>query len=164
MRNEHMKNIRLFLMLWLALDGSLLLPAGARIGVVILETVPTGDGVKYALVNTSSLNLKGAEEHNAVALRSDPSVGRYATGIINPGESFVSFEPGKWTDWADAVAAFGSTGSNAFVDYDNLPIKAYIYPLAEVEKAHRLTEWVPTAGGQAAVCPEDGYLLLDIAR
>ena len=148
----------------LTLDGGLLLPAGARIGVVILETVPAGGGVKYALVNTSSLNHKGAEAHNAAAGRYDPTVSRYARGIINPGESFVSFEPGKWTDWTDAVAAFGSTGSNACVAYDNLPVKAYIYPLAEVEKAHRLTEWIPTVGGQAAICPEDGYLLLDIAR
>lgn len=86
----------------LALDGGLQLPAGARIAVAVLETVPTDGGVKYALVNTSSLNRKGAEEHNAAAGRYDSSVSRYATGIINPGESFVSFEPGKWTDWSDA--------------------------------------------------------------
>ncbi len=75
----------------LAMDGCLLLPAGARIGVVVLETVPSGGGVKYALVNTSSLNRKGAEDHNAAAGRYDPTVSRYATGIIDPGESFVSF-------------------------------------------------------------------------
>ena len=148
----------------LTLDGGLLLPAGARIGVVILETVTADSGVRYALVNTSGLNEKGAAEHNAVAGRNDPRVSRYARGIINPGESFVSFESGKWTDWSEAVAAFGSMGSNACMAYDNLPVKAYIYPLAEVEKAHRLTEWIPTGGGQAAICPEDGYLLLDIAR
>ena len=148
----------------LTLDGGLLLPAGARIGVVILETVTADSGVRYALVNTSGLNEKGAAEHNAVAGRNDPRVSRYARGIINPGESFVSFESGNWTDWSEAVAAFGSMGSNACMAYDNLPVKAYIYPLAEVEKAHRLTEWIPTGGGQAAICPEDGYLLLDIAR
>ena len=43
-------------------------------------------------------------------------------------------------------------------------MKACIYPLAEVEKAHQLSERIPTGGGQAAICPEDGYLLLDIAR
>ena len=148
----------------LALDGALLLPAGARIGVAILETVPAGDGVKYALVNTSSLNHKGAVEHNAVAGRNYPAVSRYARGIINPGESFVSFDPGKWKDWSDAVSSFCSSGRNACIAYDNLPVKAYIYPLAEVEKTHRLTEWISTVGGQAAICPEDGYLLLDIAR
>ena len=117
----------------LTLDGGLQLPAGGRIAVAVLETVPAGDGVKYALVNTSSMNLKGAEEHNAIAGRYGITVSRYATGIINRGESFVSFESGKWTDWADAVAAFGSTGSNAGMAYDNLPVKACIYPLAEVK-------------------------------
>ena len=41
----------------LNLNGGLLLPADARIGIVILETVPVDGGVKYALVNTGSLNL-----------------------------------------------------------------------------------------------------------
>lgn len=107
----------------LTLDGGLQLPAGGRIAVAVLETVPAGDGVKYALVNTSSMNLKGAEEDNAIAGRYGITVSRYATGIINRGESFVSFESGKWTDWADAVAAFGSIGSNAGMAYDNLPVK-----------------------------------------
>ena len=48
--------------------------------------------------------------------------------------------------------------------YDNLPVKAYIYPLEEVEKARNLSERIPTSGGVAAICPEDGYLLLDIAK
>ena len=148
----------------LSLNGGLLLPAGARIGIVILETVPVDGGVKYALVNTASLNLKGAEEHNAGAGKYGPQVSRYAKGIVNPGESFVSFEPGTWTDWADAIAAFGNTGSNAAVAYDNLPIKACIYPLAEVERVHDLSERIPTSGGEAAICPEDGYLLLDTAK
>ena len=117
----------------LTLDGGLQLPAGGRIAVAVLETVPAGDGVKYALVNTSGMNLKGAEEHNAIAGRYGITVSRYATGIINRGESFVSFESGKWTDWADAVAAFGSIGSNAGMAYDNLPVKACIYPLTEVK-------------------------------
>ena len=148
----------------LNLNGGLLLPADARIGIVILETVPVEGGVKYALVNTGSLNLKGAEDHNSIAGEYVPKVSRYAKGIVNPGESFVSFESGKWTDWADAIAAFGSIGCNADVAYDNLPVKAYIYPLDDVEKAHNLSERIPTSGGEAAICPEDGYLLLDIAK
>ena len=27
-----------------------------------------------------------------------------------------------------------------------------------------LSERIPTGGGEAAICPEDGYLLLDIAK
>ncbi len=67
-------------------------------------------------------------------------------------------------DWADAIAVFGSGGSGEGVAYDNLPVKAYIYPLTEVEKVHSLSERIPTNGGEAAICPEDGYLLLDVAK
>lgn len=58
------------------------------------------------------LDLNGAEDHNSSAGQYAPKVSRYAKGIVNPGESFVSFESGKWTDWADAIAAFGNTGCN----------------------------------------------------
>jgi hypothetical protein len=148
----------------LELNGSLLLPAGSRIGVVILESVPVSGGIKYALVNTGSMNLKGAEAHNANAGKNGVTAHRYAKGIVNAGESFVSLESGKWMDWADAISVFGSNGSNEGIAYDNLPVKAYIYPLAEVERVHNLSERIPTNGGEAAICPEDGYLLLDIAK
>lgn len=148
----------------LELNGSLLLPAGSRIGVVILESVPVSGGVKYALVNTGSMNLKGVEAHNAGAGQYGVTARRYAKGIVNAGESFVSLESGKWMDWADAIAVFGSGGSGEGVAYDNPPVKAYIYPLAEVEKVHSLSERIPTNGGEAAICPEDGYLLLDVAK
>ena len=48
--------------------------------------------------------------------------------------------------------------------YDNLPIKAYVYPREQVEQVHDLSHRVKTAGGEAAICPEDGYMLLDIAK
>ncbi len=146
------------------LNGALQLPAGSRIGIVIMESVPVDGGIKYALINTGSMNQKGAETHNANAGKSDAKAKRYAKGIVNPGESFVSFESGKWMDWADAIASFGNIGSNDGIAYDNLPVKAYIYPLTEVEKVHDLSERIPTSGGEAAICPEDGYLLLDIAK
>ena len=40
----------------LPLSSNLLLPEGTRIGIVVLESVPVENGIKYALVNTSSLN------------------------------------------------------------------------------------------------------------
>ena len=135
----------------LNLNGGLLLPAGVRIGIVILETVPVDSGVKYALVNTGSLNLKGAEDHNSSAGQYGPMVSRYAKGVVNPGESLVSFESGKWTDWADAIAAFGNTGCKAAEAYVNLPVNAYIYHLDAVEKAHNLYVRLPTSGGEDAI-------------
>ena len=41
---------------------------------------------------------------------------------------------------------------------------ALAYLGRELEKAHNLSERIPTSGGEAAICPEDGYLLLDIAK
>ena len=110
-----------------------------------------------------ALNEAGAEAYNALHQENGQSVTRYARGIVNPGESFVSFSYGTWTDWYDAIASFQSRGNNAYVSYDNLPIKAYVYPWSQVEKIHDLSNRVPAPGGEAAVCPEDGYTLLDIA-
>jgi hypothetical protein len=92
------------------------------------------------------------------------SIKRYAKGIVNAGESFVSFEPGVWTDWSDAIAYIGEIGSNVNVAYDNLPVKAYIYPWSEIEQIHDLSDRIPAIGGDAAVCPEDGYTLIYVAE
>ena len=43
--------------------------------------------------------------------------------------------------------------------YDNLPIKAYVYPKAEVEKVHNLTLKIPASGGEVSICPDCGYVL-----
>ena len=56
------------------------------------------------------------------------------------------------------------TGANVNMAYDNLPIKAYIYPWSQVQLVHDLSKRVPTVGGEAAVCPEDGFTLLDVVR
>ena len=145
------------------MNDNLLLPAGSRIAVVVLESVPVEDGTRYALINTGSLNEAGAEAYNALCQNEGKKVKRYARGIVNPGESFVSFTSGAWTDWYDAVASFQNRGNNTYVAYDNLPIKAYVYPWSQVEKIHDLSNRVPAPGGEAAVCPEDGYTLLDVA-
>ena len=115
-------------------------------------------------MNTVSLNLKGAEDHNSGAGQYAPKVSRYAKGIVNPGESFVSFEPDRWIDWSDAVDHINDIGANVYMAYDNLPVKAYVYPWAQVQQVHDLSHRIPVAGGEAAICPEDGYMLLDVAR
>ena len=124
--------------------------------------MPDENGVRYTLVNTGSLSEKGVETYNTLHETEGLSFNRYAKGVVNPGESFVSLEAGKWLDWTDALAAFENMGSNAYVAYDNLPIKAYIYPLKEVERIHDLSNRVSAVGGEAAICQEDGYMLLDV--
>ncbi len=146
------------------LNGNLLLPQGARISVVVLEHVPGENGGKYALVNNSSIGEAGAEAFNEIHAEEGRLVMRYAKGVVNPGESFVSFESGRWIDWSDAIASLAENGANVYLAYDNLPIKAYVYPWSQVEAIHDLSRRIPTAGGEAAICPEDGYMLLDVAK
>ena len=70
------------------LAESLLLPAGVRIGITVLQRVPDGEKVKYALVNTSSQGEKSPHAYT-----------RWYVSVVNPGESYVSFEEGRWLDW-----------------------------------------------------------------
>ncbi len=148
----------------MSLSSNLLLREGAKIGVVVLERVTGKDGIQYSLVNNSSLSQDGAEAFNAAHEEEGRSVMRYAKGVINPGESFVSFESDSWIDWADAVDEIDNNGANVYMAYDNLPIKAHVYPLDQVEQVHALSHRIPVAGGEAAICPEDGYMLVDVGR
>ena len=131
---------------------------------MVLERVTGKDGIQYSLVNNSSLSQDGAEAFNAAHEEEGRSVMRYAKGVINPGESFVSFESDSWIDWADAVDEIDNNGANVYMAYDNLPIKAHVYPLTQVEQVHDLSHRIPVAGGEAAICPEDGYMLVDVGR
>lgn len=146
------------------LNGNLLLPEGSRISVVVLERIPVDAGIKYALVNNSSIGENGVRAFNEIHAEEGRKIERFAKGVVNPGESFVSFESGRWIDWTNAIDTFALNGANVYVAYDNLPIKAYVYPRDQVEKIHDLSHWIRIAGGEAAICPEDGYMLLDLAR
>ncbi|MBO4394713.1 MAG: hypothetical protein J5800_10265 [Spirochaetales bacterium] len=146
------------------LGGNLLLPEGSRISIVVLESVPTENGIKYSLVNNNSLNKEGVAEFNRIFEPYDIYLDCYTKGVVNPGESFVSFEYGRWIDWTDVIEIVGKMETNEFAAFDNLPIKAYVYPWSQVQKVHDLSKTFPVAGGYASICPEDGFLLLDLAR
>ena len=145
----------------LALTENLALKKGARIGVTVLERVPVADGVKFALVNTGSLGEKAVEAYARRHADEDASLMRYCVGVVNPGESFVSFDDGRWIDWCDVVSRIGGQGDCALMAYDNLPVKAYTYPLDQVKKAHDLDTPIATPGGQMAICPDCGYMLVE---
>ena len=146
------------------LSSNLLLPKGSRISVVVLERVPCEAGVQYALVNNSSLSMEGIEAYNELHKEENISLARYAKGIVNPGESFLSFEADRWIDWTDAIESVSQNGANAYMTYDNFPIKAYAYPWEQAKMVHDLSHRIRTAGGEAAICPEDGFMLLDVAK
>ena len=138
------------------LEEKLSLPSGSRIGIVILERVPTADGTRYALTNTSSLGEAALEVFKA--RHQDAAVGqlrRYCRAVVNPGESMISFNHKNWIDWTAAIDTFGSHGDCSYMAYDNLPIKAYLYPLDEIRKIHQMEN----LSGETSICPECGYIL-----
>ena len=130
------------------LAESLQLPAGARVGITVLQRVPDGEKVKYALVNTSG---QGGNSPRAYYRRS--------AAVVNPGESYVSFEEGRWLDWRTVLDSVSGEGNRACIAYDNLPVKGYVYALGEIMEIHDLDTRIPTAGGEAAICPDCGYVL-----
>ena len=123
----------------LTLPEKLLFPAGSCVGITVLQKVP---GDKYALVNT----FGNSKEANA------PGWTSYSVGVINPGESFVSFEDGRWLDWSAISGGIVQEGNCASLAFDNLPIKGYVYPLDGIRQVHELDSWLPVAGGTAAAC------------
>jgi len=145
----------------LELEEKLRLPEGAGIGVTVLERVPVENGFRYALTNTGSLNEQGVETYAERHADTGEKLNRYCRGIVNPGESFVRFGNGSWIDWSLAVGQFAEKGDCACIAYDNLPIKLYMYPTEEVMRVHQLDNTINALSGDAAICPECGFTLLD---
>ena len=141
------------------LSNNLLLPQNSRISIVILNRVQMSDGQKYAITNgtnTARINNENYEEGN------EEEQTEYSIGIVNPGESFIKLK-NIWIDWSDAVDFFSGYLDTEYTAFDNLPIKGYIYPLDQIMKIHDLSEWQSAVGGKAALCPDDGYMVLSAA-
>lgn len=80
----------------MSLANNISLPKGSIIGIVILQRVHTPEGTRYVFVNTSSLGQKSIEKYAEAGEDTEDKPKRYCTGIVNPGENFVSFEDGRW--------------------------------------------------------------------
>ncbi len=145
------------------LAEKLLLPKGAKIGLVVLERVPTENGKKFALTNTGSLGEAGLAVFNEHHQDDGRELQRYCKGIVNPGESYISFGEGSWLDWTLAIESFRDDGACAYVAYDNLPIKAYLYPIEDLKKLHDLENGIDGLSGEVSICPECGYILINCA-
>lgn len=134
------------------------IPAGSRVGVTVVERVNTTDGLKYSLVTTSSLG----EKYLDYCKQQDPdsSQSRYMVGIVNPGESFICYEKNRWIDWSEVTGYLHNCGGDFdYIQYDNLSAKIYSYYYEDMKAKHDLTHLENMPGGQAAVCPECGYVL-----
>ena len=144
------------------LSNNLLIPAGSRICIVTLNRIRTDNGIKYAIVNNTDTAEIHLEEYEAA--EETPSQDAYSVGIVNHGESFLSFEEGSWIDWRDVVDFFKTYLDYSYTAFDNLPIKGYVYPLEQIQNIHNLSKWQPAFGGEAAICPDDGYMLLNVSE
>lgn len=103
---------------------------GEKMGIVVYESVMTEEGEKYAIVNTTSLGPTGVTAYREMHKEENTDVGLYNYGIVNEGESFVSYEDGEWKDWADETKAFQVEDEYCrYVAFDNFPIKAYGFPI-----------------------------------
>ena len=145
----------------MALANNISLPKGSIIGIVVLQRIHTSDGTRYVFVNTSSLGQNAIEKYAEANAETGKTLERYCTGVVNPGENFVSFVDGRWVDWSEEVHKLSGLEGCDFVAYDNLPIKGYSYPLSEVEEIHDLTRKVQTVNGETAICPDCGYVLTE---
>ena len=121
-----------------------------------MEHVPTADGAKYALTNTSSLAEQALDVYSERHKDDGNSpVMRYSKAVVNPGESLISFDHEIWIDWTAAIESFREHGDCALMAYDNLPIKAYLYPLEGVMQVHHFEK----QSEDTSICPECGYIL-----
>ena len=145
----------------MSLANNISLPKGSIIGIVVLQRVNTAEGTRYVFVNTSSLGQNAIEKYAKANADTGKTLERYCTGVVNPGENFVSFVDGRWIDWSEEVHKLSGLEGCDFVAYDNLPIKGYSYPLSEVEEIHDLSKKVKTVNGETAICPDCGYVLTE---
>ncbi|MBQ6505505.1 MAG: hypothetical protein IJI57_16490 [Flexilinea sp.] len=109
------------------LNNPVYLPAGSKIGVMVYNHVETQDGAMYALVNNTSYAEIPEELYEEAEIDWEPQE-EFNIGIVNPGESFISFSEKGWLDWYDVVAFIDEFLETYDVAFDNLPIKAYVYP------------------------------------
>ena len=108
---------------------STLIKGGSRIGVVVKETVRTEEGTRYSFITNGNFTEGGSAHYNEIHKQDDQYMNIYAKGIVNPGESFIRFTDGDWMDWYDVLAYVRNKGNNRYMEYDNIPIKSYLYPI-----------------------------------
>jgi hypothetical protein len=113
----------------LELNHAVFLSKGSRIGVVVSNQVPSSDGDSYSLVNSTDYGEIPQEILEEAGF--DEGQESFAVGIVNPGESFVSFTGEDWIDWSEIVDFIIEVLDSYEVAFDNLPIKAYVYPVAQ---------------------------------
>ncbi len=105
------------------LNNGIIMKEGQRYSVVVTQR--TVDG-KYQVLQPGSLSKYGAEQNK---------IKSYCVGVVNKGESLLHSSAG-WTDWTDYIVELraqmkkacemaGLPDYSEWLDYDNVPIRAY---------------------------------------
>ena len=144
------------------LSQNYVLPADSRFSIVVLERVETPDGTLYSMPYVSGLGSK----YNELFSQFNPDFKEkyYLEGHIGSGESYLRIGE-TWYDWADVVSsAVDYSVCASLLTYDNLSLKAYLYPLDELLTVHSFGEEVPWYNTTAALCEDCGYTLVNAAN
>lgn len=93
---------------------------GERFSVVATLSAPGKDGaLVYQMPVHRFYSKYGVENYDILK---DQSV--YATGVVNPGESYLLEDEG-WTDWSAMITKIKAAGDGKAYDYDNFALKAF---------------------------------------
>ena len=142
----------------IALNQSYSLEEGAKISVVQVQRVTTTEGEHYAVPYTCGRNMK---YDRLIGVLDPAEESTWESAVINPGESFILLDD-VWMDWADVVDDFyQSGGSFDYMTYDNLGIKAYLYPTNDIEEIHDFGDSTSYCGVQARICQDCGYVVVE---
>lgn len=135
------------------------IPDGSQIGVVVTQRTWTGDNVKYSVPYAIATSQKYLEDFNLL-VPEDMASSTYGVGRIGQGESWV-YQDGQWYDWADVICDLQETNDLAqYFSYDNLGIKVYAYPMAELKSLHNFNETVSYHGASMEVCSDCSYSVI----
>ena len=144
----------------LPLSHDFVIPDGSRIGVVVTQRFNTGDAVKFAVPYALSANLEYYNDLQLLAA-GKTSGAAYGIGRIGQGESWI-YQDGQWYDWADVIGDLKDTYERAnYFSYDNLGIKVYSYPMAELNELHNFDESVSYHGASMSVCSDCSYSVIN---
>ena len=120
------------------LDKEIAIPEGQKYSVVakiVREDGKTSLPISYGFNETyynNTIEEKRAEyikEYgDDLGFKPGDYVSQYSKAVINEGESFIGSKSGKTTEWADwkNVAEEASASVGNVLDFDNMPIRAYV--------------------------------------
>ena len=143
------------------LHQNYLIPAGSRISIVQLQRVTTSDGTFYAVPYSAATSEKYSEVYNRFQTDANKHAKSYSVAVINEGESFIKLD-GEWTDWADVIQGLYDEGAYFdYMSYDNLAMKAYLYPADELDEIHSFGDAEPYCGMNIRVCEDCGMSIVE---